>query len=220
MTPVHAAAVRRRAWQGWSGAVPACLRCRERCLGTREAVDTPDNSPPEAAHMMQTRIYLSALTSAILDAERIAPTTQKLAWVPLHADAAGQEIQLNVLASQLNRAAWQRRACGIGAKGLWAYDWVLIGTGHADHQYLIRQINRRRRTRVLSLLQPQHAGFVEPVAVARWLIKECFGSGKNEVGLDEYELCKYNAWQRHITLAMLVFHSSPSPHTKPKKGGQ
>jgi hypothetical protein len=45
---------------------------------------TPPTISPEAADMMQTLTHLSALTSAILDAERIAPTTQKLAWVEVN----------------------------------------------------------------------------------------------------------------------------------------
>ena len=35
------------------------------------------------------------------------------------------------------------------------------------------------------------------VAGARWPIEECFGAAKNEVGLDEYQVRKYDAWYRH-----------------------
>ncbi len=51
---------------------------------------------------------------------------------------------------------------------------------------------------------PGHAGFGELVNVAgaRWPIEECFGAAKNEVGLDEYQVRKYDAWHRHMTLAM------------------
>ncbi|MGH3888068.1 MAG: hypothetical protein ACRDSZ_16160, partial [Pseudonocardiaceae bacterium] len=37
-----------------------------------------------------------------------------------------------------------------------------------------------------------------------WPIEECFGSAKNEVGLDNYQVRTWNAWHRHITLAMLT----------------
>jgi len=42
------------------------------------------------------------------------------------------------------------------------------------------------------------------VAGARWPIEECFGASKNEVGLDNYQVRTWDAWHRHITLAMLA----------------
>ena len=46
----------------------------------------------------------------------------------------------------------------------------------------------------------------EPVRVAgtRWTIAECFEEAKGEVGLDQYEVRKWDGWYRHITLAMLA----------------
>jgi len=40
------------------------------------------------------------------------------------------------------------------------------------------------------------------VAGARWAIEECFQTAKNEVGLDDYQVRRYDAWYRHITLSM------------------
>nr|WP_245992976.1 hypothetical protein [Prauserella muralis] len=42
------------------------------------------------------------------------------------------------------------------------------------------------------------------VAGARWAIEECFQTAKTEVGLDHYQVRRYDAWYRHITLAMLA----------------
>lgn len=42
------------------------------------------------------------------------------------------------------------------------------------------------------------------VAGSRWSIEDCFQSGNNECGLDEYEVRRYVGWYRHITLAMLA----------------
>ena len=42
------------------------------------------------------------------------------------------------------------------------------------------------------------------VAGARWAIEECFASAKNETGLDHYQVRHYDAWHRHITLAMIA----------------
>ena len=40
------------------------------------------------------------------------------------------------------------------------------------------------------------------VAGTRWTIEECFQAAKNEAGLDHYQARTYQAWYRHITLAM------------------
>ncbi len=42
------------------------------------------------------------------------------------------------------------------------------------------------------------------VAGARWAAGECFQTAKNETGLDHYQVRRYDAWYRHITLAMLA----------------
>ena len=68
---------------------------------------------------------------------------------------------------------------------------------------------------------PAHAGFGDLVTVAgaRWPIEECFDSGKNEIGLDEYQVRKYSASHRHITLAMLAHSFLAITAHKAKKGG-
>ena len=42
------------------------------------------------------------------------------------------------------------------------------------------------------------------VAGTRWAIEECFEEAKGQVGLDQYEVRKWDGWYRHITLAMLA----------------
>ena len=113
----------------------------------------------------------------------------------VHTDPAGQVIHLNDLAAQLNHTAWQRRACGIGTKGFRVYDWALIDTGHADHHYMIRKSIDDGELPFYRCHNPEHAGFGDLVTVAgaRRPIQECFGSGKNEVGLDGDPVRKYSA---------------------------
>uniref|UniRef100_UPI0037044B23 hypothetical protein n=1 Tax=Streptomyces silvisoli TaxID=3034235 RepID=UPI0037044B23 len=40
------------------------------------------------------------------------------------------------------------------------------------------------------------------MAGARWQVEECFQAAKNECGLDHYQVRRYDAWYRHITLSM------------------
>jgi len=118
----------------------------------------------------------------------------------------GREIQLQHAALNLNHTAWQRRACGIGTKGFRIYDWALIADADADHQYMVRRSIDNGELAFYHCYNPGQAGFGELVNVAgaRWPIEECFGAAKNEVGLDEYQVRKYDAWYRHMTLAMFA----------------
>jgi SRSO17 transposase len=42
------------------------------------------------------------------------------------------------------------------------------------------------------------------VAGSRWAVEESFQTAKNEVGLDNYQVRRYDAWYAHITLAMVA----------------
>ncbi len=42
------------------------------------------------------------------------------------------------------------------------------------------------------------------VCQERWRVEECFAEAKGEVGLDHYEVRKWDAWHRHITLCLLA----------------
>ena len=55
------------------------------------------------------------------------------------------------------------------------------------------------------------------VAGSRWAIEECFQTAKTETGLDQYQVRRYDAWYRHITLAMLAHaYLSVTAATAPK----
>ena len=53
---------------------------------------------------------------------------------------------------------------------------------------------------------PPEVSLADLVAVAgtRWAIEESFQTAKGEVGLDHYQVRRYDAWYRHITLACLA----------------
>ncbi len=42
------------------------------------------------------------------------------------------------------------------------------------------------------------------VCQARWKVEECFQSAKGEVGLDQYEVRRWGAWYRYVTLCLLA----------------
>ena len=53
---------------------------------------------------------------------------------------------------------------------------------------------------------PEETPLEELVGVCqdRWAIEECFAEAKGEVGMDHYEVRKWDAWHRHVTLCLLA----------------
>ena len=115
------------------------------------------------------------------------------------------------LAAMVPGAGWQRLSCADGSKGPRMYDWALVGDGAPGHHLLIRRSLRPGEKGQLELayfrcFAPAGTTLAELVAVAgaRWAVEDCFAEAKNETGLDHYQVRKYRAWYRHVTLSMLA----------------
>jgi SRSO17 transposase len=75
---------------------------------------------------------------------------------------------------------------------------------------------------------PRHATLADVVRVAgaRWAIEQGFEAAKQEVGLDEYEVRKYDGWYRYITLALFahaflaVVRADAAPRQTRKRGSR
>jgi SRSO17 transposase len=120
--------------------------------------------------------------------------------------------RVDVLIAKLPSSAWKRLSCGDGAHGPRRYDWARVPIrrvfAHGRHGWVLarRSISDpgeiayyvcfgKRGTRLRELVR---------VAGARWAVEESFQTAKNEVGLDQYQVRRYDAWYAHITLAMLA----------------
>jgi SRSO17 transposase len=115
------------------------------------------------------------------------------------------------LAALVPAAGWQRLSCADGSKGPRLYDWALIGTASADRWLLARRSLHPREKGGLELAyflcysaRPVTLHELVAVAGARWAVEDCFAEAKNETGLDHYQVRRYRAWYRHITLSMLA----------------
>ncbi|MGW2214044.1 IS701 family transposase [Nonomuraea sp. NPDC001684] len=118
--------------------------------------------------------------------------------------------------AQAPAEAWKRRSCGRGAKGERLYDWALgsvrfeVEPGYQRwllaRRSLTPNTKGERELAYYLCYAPAGTSLEELIAVAgsRWAIEECFQSAKNETGLDHYQVRRYDAWHRHITLAMLA----------------
>ncbi|WP_433264275.1 IS701 family transposase [Actinosynnema sp. CS-041913] len=123
------------------------------------------------------------------------------------------------LTADAPQAAWKRRSCGQGAKGPRLFDWAVASLPVYDDTtpagwrrwLLIRRsltANRRGEHELAYYLCCAPTGTTDDdlirVAGARWAVEDCFQTAKTEVGLDQYQVRRYDAWYRHITLAMLA----------------
>ena len=117
-----------------------------------------------------------------------------------------------VIAS-LAKANWQRLSAGEGSQGPRFYDWIWTRLSFRDlepgcKQWLLarRSISDPSELAYYLVFAPETVTLEQVVRAAgtRWRIEEDFELGKQQVGLDEYEVRKYEAWYRHQTLAMFA----------------
>jgi SRSO17 transposase len=124
--------------------------------------------------------------------------------------AAGR-FRADKLAALVPASGWQRLSCADGSKGPRLYDWALIGTRSPQHHLLARRSLRPNEKGELELAffrcwspRPVTLAELAAVAGARWAVEDCFAEAKNETGLDHYQVRRYRAWYRHVTLSMLA----------------
>ncbi len=111
---------------------------------------------------------------------------------------------------------WQRLSDGEGAKGPRIYDWAVVPLGrlqvaeqaHSGHYLLLRRsLEDPTDIAYYVVFAPRAEASLEQlvkIAGQRWQIEQGFELAKGECGLDHYEVRKWQAWYRHITLALLA----------------
>lgn len=121
-------------------------------------------------------------------------------------DVAGGRLAAREAAAVVPENGWQTRSAGAGSKGPRLYHWALVATADPEHQLLIRRSPATGELAFYHCHAPAGATLADLVRVAgsRWSIEELFQTAKSHVGLDHYQVRRYNAWHRHMTLAMLA----------------
>lgn len=122
------------------------------------------------------------------------------------------QVRADQLAAQGPPAQWERLSAGFGAKGPRLYDWTRVPLFRLDwpgfeHWLLVRRSSADPdELAYYVVFAPAGTTLAELVRVAgsRWAIEECLESAKNEVGLDQYEVRRWEAWYRYITLSLLA----------------
>jgi SRSO17 transposase len=116
-------------------------------------------------------------------------------------------VRADELARNVPRAGWQRLSAGEGSKGHRLYDWLLLDPGTNERLLLVRRSISTPTELAYYICHTRHpVPLAELVRIAgsRWSIEETFQFAKNETGLDHYQVRRYDAWYRHITLSMLA----------------
>ena len=123
-----------------------------------------------------------------------------------------RQVRADRLASWVDECDWHRLSAGDGAKGPRFYDWTTVAIRplrEPGKEYWLlarRSIAKPAELAYYVCFGPSGTAMAELVKVAgrRWAIEECFEEAKGQVGLDQYEVRRWDGWYRHITLAMLA----------------
>jgi SRSO17 transposase len=111
------------------------------------------------------------------------------------------------LAAQLPETAWMAHSSGMGVQGERMHEWVCLPLSERCPSGMRRWLLMRRSPDDLDDLAyylacgPERTGTDELIRVcdARWQVEECFAQAKGEIGMDQYEVRTWTAWQRAAT---------------------
>lgn len=146
----------------------------------------------------------------------------------------GRRERAEQLGARLTEDHWIPLAAGTGAQGERVHDWACLPLSDRCPVAMCRWLLIRRDPHDPSA----HAywlacGPVETtvaqlvgVCATRWAIEECFAQTKGELGMDQYEVRKWEAWHRFVTLCLLahaylvVMRSAAQQEEVEEKGAQ
>lgn len=123
----------------------------------------------------------------------------------------GIQVRADVLVEHLPAEGWQRIEVGAGSKGPRRYDWACarlpswMEDGWAQWLLIRRSVSDPGEVAFYRAYGREHTTVAELARVAgtRWAIEEGFQRAK-EIGLDQYEVRRWEGWHRHITLCLLA----------------
>ena len=125
----------------------------------------------------------------------------------------GRKKKIERLVEPLGEEAFSEiRPARDGSGGRRPWEWACVELAPDREKGMRRWLLVRRSTE-----DPEDLGFYQAygpegttaeellrVCQERWAVEECFAEAKGEVGLDHYEVRKWDSWHRHITLCLLA----------------
>lgn len=124
----------------------------------------------------------------------------------------GVRMRADALIGAIPGEGWARIDVGAGSKGPRLYDWAcgrlpyLAQDGGAQWLLIRRSVAKPEEVAYYRAFAPEETPIADLARVAgtRWVIEEGFATAKGEVGLDQYEVRRWDGWHRHVTLCLLA----------------
>jgi SRSO17 transposase len=203
------------------------VRCRE--AGVDDAVTFA--TKPELAVAMLTRALDAGVPAGWLTGDEVygqhpglrrfcerrglsyvlAVPSNQYVWTPASGRTLPRQTRAAAVADTVAPQAFKRISAGAGAKGPRVYHWARIELhprpDDGTRRWLLVRRSLADGERAYYLCHaPASTSLADLVRVAgtRWAIEETFQTSKGEVGLDHYQVRRYDGWYRHITLAMFA----------------
>jgi SRSO17 transposase len=198
-------------------------------MGRREEAGIPPTvrfaSKPELARAMLARAFAAGVPAAWVVGDTVYGGDELRSWLEARERAyvlavpcthlvwtEGRQVEAQVLAASLPAEAWGCLSAGEGSQGPRWYDWACLALPYAaaagmGHWLLIRRSRSDPSELAYYRVHASATVGVEAMVRAaggRWAIEAAFEEAKGRVGLDHYEVRRYQAWYRHITLALLA----------------
>ena len=124
----------------------------------------------------------------------------------------GRKKKIEQHAARLPESAWSEARPARDSGGRRPWEWACLDLAADPEKGMRRWLLVRRSTD-----DPEDRGFYQAygpegtpieelvgVCRDRWAIERCFAEAKGEVGLDHYEVRRWDAWHRHVTLCLLA----------------
>jgi SRSO17 transposase len=201
--------------------LPVCwTEDRDRCREAGISDDVSFQTKPQLAQRMLARLLEQGVQIGWFTADeaygdnpglRAWLETQQVNYImaiscDTHFATPTGPVRADDLAAAAPKRGWQRLSCGAGSKGQRLYDWLLIDPGADPHPLLVRRSisSGELAYYIVHTRHPVPLAELVRVAGSRWGVEETFQFAKNETGLDHYQVRRYDAWYRHITLSMLA----------------
>jgi SRSO17 transposase len=128
----------------------------------------------------------------------------------------GHQRRVGKVARILSEEFWVRASAGKGTKGERLYDRACVELPESGMyreevragRWLVMRWSIAEAEKIAYYLcyGPAQTTVHELIEIAgrRWIIEDCFEAAKGNVGLDEYEVRKWDGWHRHVTLSLLA----------------
>lgn len=148
-------------------------------------------------------------------------------WVWTTGPQGPVQAHAKTVADRIAAQAFRSVEVGPGAKGPRLYRWARVelhpAPGDGTRSWLlVRRSTSDPTERAFYLARaPRETSTADLARVAgvRWAIEETFQTAKGEVGLDHYQVRRYDGWYRHITLSMLAHAYLAVVRATDEKGG-